>query len=117
MIQTSMTAGPMATAASVLGATAPTARPRADEQKDSSVRIPRNLRNLYEGVGVGVGGGEGGGGGGGYRTYSRKHKPCKAQAQGTMQGTKLGATAPIACADHLLFGPHLLGLGLSPVKG
>jgi hypothetical protein len=51
MIHTSITAGPMATAASVLGATAPTARPRAEEQKDSRVRIPRNLRNLFMGGG------------------------------------------------------------------
>jgi hypothetical protein len=46
MIQTSITAGPIATAASVLGATAPTARPRAEEQKDSRVKMPRNFRNL-----------------------------------------------------------------------
>jgi hypothetical protein len=46
MIQTSITAGPIATAASVLGATAPTARPRAEEQKDSRVKMPKNFKNL-----------------------------------------------------------------------
>ena len=40
---TRMTAGPIATADSALGATAPTARPSADAEKDSSVRIPKNL--------------------------------------------------------------------------
>ena len=39
-------AGPMATAASVLGATEPTARPRDADAKDSNVRIPRNFANL-----------------------------------------------------------------------
>ena len=41
-----MTAGPMATAASVLGATEPTARPRDAETKDSSVSTARNFMNL-----------------------------------------------------------------------
>ena len=41
-----MTAGPMAMAASVLGATEPTASPRDADVKDSSVSIARNLANL-----------------------------------------------------------------------
>ena len=42
-----MTPGPMASAASVLGANAPTARPRDVDAKLSSVRIPQNLANLH----------------------------------------------------------------------
>ena len=38
-----MTAGPMATAASVLGATEEMAKPIAAEEKDSKVNIPQNL--------------------------------------------------------------------------
>ena len=41
-----MTPGPMARAASVLGAKEPTARPRDVDVKLSSVRIPQNLANL-----------------------------------------------------------------------
>ena len=43
-----MTAGPIATAASVVGATEPTARPREADVKDSSVRIAKNLANLSD---------------------------------------------------------------------
>ena len=45
-MNTTMTAGPMATAASVDGATEPTASPSAEDVKDSSVRMPRNDANL-----------------------------------------------------------------------
>lgn len=48
MIHTSITAGPMATAASVLGAAAPTLRPSAAAVKDSRVKMPRNLANLIQ---------------------------------------------------------------------
>lgn len=41
-----MTPGPMASAASVEGANAPTARPSEVDAKDSSVRMPQNLANL-----------------------------------------------------------------------
>ena len=41
-----MTPGPMARAASVEGAKAPTARPSEVDANDSSVRMPQNLANL-----------------------------------------------------------------------
>ena len=41
-----MTPGPMARAASVEGAHAPTASPSEVDAKDSSVRMPQNLANL-----------------------------------------------------------------------
>ncbi len=41
-------AGPMATAASVDGATEPTARPSAADVNDSSVKMPRNDANLQQ---------------------------------------------------------------------
>ncbi len=43
-----MTPGPMASAASVLGAKEPTASPRDVDAKLSSVRIPQNLANLQQ---------------------------------------------------------------------
>lgn len=42
-----MTPGPMACAASGEGAMAPTARPREEEVKDSSVSMPRNVASLH----------------------------------------------------------------------
>ena len=47
-MKTTMTAGPMATAASVDGATEPTARPSAADVNDSSVKMPKNDANLRE---------------------------------------------------------------------
>ena len=47
-IKRTMTPGPMASAASVLGAKEPTASPRDVEAKLSSVRIPQNLANLQQ---------------------------------------------------------------------
>ena len=41
-----MTPGPMASAASVEGAKAPTASPSEVDANDSSVRMPQNLANL-----------------------------------------------------------------------
>ena len=41
-----MTAGAIAIAASTDGANEPTAKPKAEEAMDSTVRIARNLRNL-----------------------------------------------------------------------
>lgn len=41
-----MTAGPIATAASVLGANDPTVSPRAADVNASKVRIPRKRANL-----------------------------------------------------------------------
>ena len=49
-MNTTITAGPIATAASVDGATEPTASPRAADVKDSSVRMPRNDANLHSTV-------------------------------------------------------------------
>ena len=43
-----ITAGPIATAASVLGANAETARPIAEEAKDSTTIVAANLRNRGE---------------------------------------------------------------------
>lgn len=45
-----ITAGPMARAASVEGAIDPTARPSADDVKLSRVKMPRNLANLHPDV-------------------------------------------------------------------
>ncbi len=53
-MKTSITAGPMARAASVLGAAAPTARPSAAAENDSSVRMPRKRANLELGSWTGI---------------------------------------------------------------
>ncbi len=47
-MNSTMTPGPMASAASVLGAKEPTASPRDVDAKLSSVRIPQNFANLQQ---------------------------------------------------------------------
>lgn len=51
-MKSTMTPGPMASAASVEGANDPTARPSEVDAKDSRVRMPQNLPNLPQPVKV-----------------------------------------------------------------